>query len=80
MKMFLRRVLPVVSILAGMSVVIAWSDVARVQGADADVSIIADQIRSQGFACTNAVSAGRVPAESAPEKPVYVLKCNNGTY
>src|SRR4051812_29178317 len=42
--------------------------------------IVADQVRSQGLACANAISAELVAAESAPDKPVYLLKCDTATY
>ena len=45
-----------------------------------DVKVVADQIRSQGYACTNPSSAQRIAVESAPEEPVYLLICENATY
>jgi hypothetical protein len=43
-------------------------------------SIIAAQIRKQGFACEKAQSADRDPGVSRPDLPVWTLKCNNGSY
>ena len=42
--------------------------------------LVADQVRSQGFACPRAISAERDAAESAPNETVYVLKCEGATY
>ena len=41
---------------------------------------VADQVRSQGFACTDPVSAKRDEAASKPDLPVYVLTCANASY
>jgi len=43
-------------------------------------SIIAVQIRKQGFACENPQSADRDEKASKPDLPVWVLKCDNATY
>ena len=53
---------------------------ALAQDQSADLRIVADQVRSQGFACNNPSSAERIEAESAPNKTVYVLKCEGVTY
>ena len=53
---------------------------ALAQDQSADLRIVADQIRSQGFACNNPSSAERIEAESAPNKTVYLLKCEGVTY
>lgn len=46
-----------------------------------DVStIVADQVRSQGFPCRNPSSTERVADESAPNQTVYLLKCEAVTY
>jgi hypothetical protein len=45
-----------------------------------DVTIVADQIRGQGYPCTNPSAATRVEAESKPNQPVYILVCENATY
>jgi hypothetical protein len=47
---------------------------------DEATAIVADQVRSQGFACNNPSSAERVAAESAPNHFVYLLKCEGATY
>jgi hypothetical protein len=49
-------------------------------GQDTAVSVVADQVRSQGFACSNPASAQRIEAESRPGQPVYLLKCEDATY
>ena len=45
-----------------------------------EINVLADQIRSQGFACSSPLSAERIAAETAPDEPVYLLKCESGTY
>ena len=41
---------------------------------------VAAQVRGQGYACTDPVSATRDEAASRPDLPVYVLTCANATY
>jgi hypothetical protein len=43
-------------------------------------TIVGDQVRSQGYACNNPVSAERIAAESNPDEPVYLLICETATY
>ncbi len=43
-------------------------------------SIIAAQIRKQGFTCANAKSADRDVSASKPDLPVWILDCGNATY
>ncbi len=45
-----------------------------------DATIVADQVRNQGFSCQDPVSATRDQAASKPELPVYVLTCADATY
>lgn len=45
-----------------------------------DAADVADQVRSQGYACAEPVSATRDEAASRPDLPVYVLTCANATY
>lgn len=47
---------------------------------ETDVSIIAAQVRSQGFACDNPTGAERAADESAPDQQVYTLACDGVTY
>ena len=47
---------------------------------DTDVSIIAAQVRSQGFACDNPTGAERLADDSAPDQQVYTLACDGVTY
>ncbi|QIG52622.1 hypothetical protein G5V57_25805 [Nordella sp. HKS 07] len=44
------------------------------------MTVLADQIRSQGYECANPVSAQRQAAQSVQDEPVYILKCENATY
>ena len=52
----------------------------RAQDAALDVTVVADQVRSQGHSCTNPTSADRLAGESSPEEPVYLLTCEEATY
>lgn len=42
--------------------------------------IVADQVRSQGFTCSDPVKATKDEAASKPDQPVYVLTCANAVY
>jgi NAD-dependent SIR2 family protein deacetylase len=53
---------------------------ASAQETNVEMTVLADQIRSQGFACSNPISAERIPAASAAEEPAYLLKCEEGIY
>jgi hypothetical protein len=53
---------------------------ANAQSESVEVTVLADQIRSQGFTCDNPISAKRIAAESVPEEPVYLLKCESAIY
>jgi hypothetical protein len=43
-------------------------------------SILADQIRDQGYACDRAEEAHRDEALSKPDEPVWTLRCGNAVY
>ncbi len=43
-------------------------------------SVLAAQIRTQGFACDKALGAIRDRRRSKPDHAVWVLKCSNATY
>jgi hypothetical protein len=47
---------------------------------EAPLSVIAAQIRSQGFACNSAQSATRDVQASRPNELVWVLQCKQDTY
>lgn len=47
---------------------------------DTTATIVADQVRSQGFACAEPVTASKNEAESKPDLPVYLLTCGDATY
>lgn len=70
-----RLILPLLMIL-----VAGGSEDLSGQAQSSDVTIIADQIRSQGFPCTNPRSAEPVASMSKPEKPAYLLTCDNAKY
>ncbi len=54
--------------------------VATAAALDRGAEVVASQIRRQGFTCKNPSSAERIQAESAPDTPVYLLKCEGMTY
>lgn len=53
---------------------------AQADEAAADAAIVAAQVRSQGFACAEPVSAERDAAKSKPDEAYYVLTCADATY
>ena len=54
---------------------------ASVQAAEETVqSMLAAQIRLQGFACDKALGASRDAKRSRPDHDVWVLKCSNANY
>ena len=66
--------------LMALSLMMAASLPAAADDASATAAIVADQVRSQGFACSEPVTATKDEAGSKPDVPVYVLTCGNGTY
>ena len=43
-------------------------------------SMLAAQIRMQGYVCDKALGAVKDAKRSKPDRPVYVLKCSNANY
>lgn len=56
------------------------SALASVAAEDTAAAIVAAQIRSQGYACTQPVAAVRDQAASRPNVTVWVLSCANARY
>jgi hypothetical protein len=54
--------------------------IATAAAQDQSTAIVADQVRSQGFPCSDPSAAERVSAESAPNHTVYLLRCEGVTY
>lgn len=54
--------------------------VAQRMAADSVKGMLAAQIRTQGFACDEALKARRDSKRSRPDLGVWVLQCNNATY
>lgn len=50
------------------------------QQPEAPAAIVAAQLRSQGYACADPVSATRDVQASRPNETVWVLNCRNATY
>jgi hypothetical protein len=61
---------------------VLFSPPVRAQPAAAETpqTILAAQIRIQGFTCDKALGATRDRKRSKPDRPVWVLKCSNATY
>lgn len=79
------RMLALLSVSAlGGALILNAADTALSPSAEAQdqsaASIIAIQIRKQGFACKDAQGANRDPAASKPDLPVWILDCGNATY
>lgn len=53
---------------------------AAAQEESVEMTVLAGQIRSQGYPCSNPISAQRMAAKSAQEEPVYLLTCEDATY
>lgn len=50
------------------------------EGQDSPASIIAAQIRSQGYSCAEPVTAARDVGASAPYSAVWIMRCANARY
>jgi hypothetical protein len=74
-----KKTLPVLAILffAMLSNGERFGHVAKAQTIE---SVLAAQIRSQGFACDEAQKATRDATLSKPDYDVWVLTCKNATY
>ena len=66
--------------LGAVTVLCATAGWALADDASVDAKLVADQVRNQGLACQDPVSATRDVAASKPELPVYVLTCADATY
>ena len=62
-------------VLTGGSALAAFA-----QGVDTPAAIVAAQIRTQGYACADPVSAARDRQASRPNVTVWVLRCRNAIY
>lgn len=71
--------IPSINVGVIISVCLA-STVATATAQGTVATIVADQVRSQGFPCKNPSSAERIEAESTPNQTVYLLKCEDITY
>ena len=47
---------------------------------ETSAQVLADQLRSQGYACDRVLGAERNVDVSRPDEAVWVLKCSNGKY
>jgi hypothetical protein len=66
-----RTILAAAALAAACSA--AWAD-------DAPTTLLADQIRGQGYACKTPESATRDAAASKPDEAVWILKCDGVGY
>jgi hypothetical protein len=62
---------PILAFLAGSTVALAQ---------ETPIGILADHLRTQGFACKAPESATRDAALSKPDEAVWVLKCDGVSY
>jgi hypothetical protein len=69
------------SLLLAIAVVLFSSQV-RAQGVATETpqTMLAAQIRTQGFTCDKALGATKDKKRSRPDHDVWVLKCSNATY
>ena len=65
--------------LAAMLLIVNFA-AAAAQEQGAALTIVADQVRSQGFTCDNPVAAERIEADTPPDQTVYLLKCEGVSY
>jgi len=63
-----------------LSLVTGLAGAALADDAPPAMSIIADQVRSQGFACDTPQSAKHDAQASKPGEDVWTLACDNGSY
>ena len=67
----------------GLAAGLLWPiSIARSQNADVVTppEVLADQLRSQGYPCAQALSSQRDGDKSNRDESVWILKCTNGTY
>src|SRR5262245_60481978 len=66
-------------LVAAMTLPLAGGSAAA-QGSNEELEVVAAQIRSQGLVCRNPSTIERVPEESRPNEPVYLVKCEGVSY
>jgi hypothetical protein len=71
-----RRVLMILSVTAALS----GAGLFAASAQEDPTNIVADQIRSQGYACDAPQTATRDPQASRPDEQVWLLQCESGTY
>jgi len=72
-------VLLALTILLGLALVAATAQAARAADTEA-ATVVADQIRRQGFKCQEPAKAERDAKQSAPHEAVWNLQCKDATY
>jgi hypothetical protein len=60
--------------------IVALSSAAAAQGEAEALQVVADQVRTQGYACANPQAVQRDPDLSRPDLPVWILTCENNRY
>jgi hypothetical protein len=58
----------------------ALSSAAAAQQDAEALQVVADQVRTQGYACANPQTIQRDPDLSRPDLPVWILTCENNRY
>jgi hypothetical protein len=60
--------------------IVALSSAVAAQGEAEALQVVADQVRTQGYACANPQAVQRDPDLSRPDLPVWILTCENNRY
>jgi hypothetical protein len=74
-----KKALPLLAIL-WLAMLLSGEHFGHVANAQTATSVLAAQIRSQGYACDEPEKATRDAKLSKPDYDVWVLTCKNATY
>ena len=74
-----KKALPLLAVLF-LSMLLSGEHFGHVAKAQSATSVLAAQIRSQGYACDEPQKATRDGKLSKPDYDVWVLTCKNATY
>lgn len=67
-------------LLAAVAILYSHQAGAQQAAAETPQTILAAQIRTQGFTCDKALGATRDRKDSRPDRESWVLRCSNATY
>jgi hypothetical protein len=77
LAMIIRDMIGALGLLA---VLAGPSSGARAQQDSEAINVVADAVRSQGYACAEPSAVQRDEALSRPDLPVWILTCEGGRY